>query len=107
MANWIDVGAAEEMAPEGKSCVAAGEVSVVVCRVEEHFVAIRNICPHAGLPLGEGSLQGRVLTCPFHVYAYDVETGKNIDFEEDVPLSQCPVRVTEAGRVEVDVEASE
>ena len=47
-----------------------------------------------------------MLPCPFHGYAYDVETGKNVDFEEDIPLSRCPVRVTETGRIEVDVEAS-
>ena len=107
MANWIDIGVAKELAPEGKQCLTAGEMPVVVCRVEDRLVAVRNVCPHAGLPLGEGSLQGRVLTCPFHGYAYDVETGRNVDFEEDIPLSKCPIRVTETGQAQVDVDPSQ
>ena len=104
MPEWMDIGVAEEMAQERKACLAVGEVPVVVCSVEGQLVAFRNICPHAGLPLGEGNLQGHVLTCPFHGYSYDVKSGKNIDFGEDTPLAMLPVRVTDAGHVEVDVQ---
>ncbi len=106
MARWIDIGAAEEVAADGKACLSAEDVPIVVCRVEGQLVAVRNVCPHAGLPLGEGPLQGRVLTCPFHGYAYDVQTGKNVDFDGDTPLDVCPVRLTDAGRAEVDIDPS-
>lgn len=105
MPKWVEIGEAEGIASDGKACLTAEEVPVVVCRVDGKLSAFRNMCPHAGLPLGEGNLQGRVLTCPFHGYAYDVETGKNVDFEGDTPLSACPLRVTADGQVEIDVDA--
>ena len=37
--------------------------------------AVDNACPHRGGPLGEGELQGRVLTCPWHGWRWDVTTG--------------------------------
>jgi nitrite reductase (NADH) small subunit len=32
-------------------------------------------CPHEGGPLGEGSIEGGKLVCPWHAYAFDVTTG--------------------------------
>jgi nitrite reductase/ring-hydroxylating ferredoxin subunit len=104
MARWIDVAAATDIPDGGKTCVHADGKPVVLCQVAGALHAVLNVCPHAGLPLGEGELRGKVLTCPFHGFAYNIETGRNVDFVDDVPLSKVPVRVTEEARVEVDVE---
>jgi nitrite reductase/ring-hydroxylating ferredoxin subunit len=39
------------------------------------FHAIDNTCIHRGGPLGEGDLEGSVVTCPWHGWQYDVTTG--------------------------------
>ena len=41
------------------------------------YYAIRNSCPHMGGELGEGLLQGDVVTCPWHGWRFSVKTGKN------------------------------
>ncbi|MAE64945.1 MAG: hypothetical protein CMJ18_11805 [Phycisphaeraceae bacterium] len=103
MANWIDVGEVGEV-PDGEIKVFTAEQdSVVVCRVEGQLHAAANVCPHAGMPIGTGTLQGCVLTCPFHGYAYNITDGRNVDFADDVPLSVVPVRETD-GRIEVEIE---
>ncbi len=72
------------------------DVPLVVMRVEGDWFAVRNTCPHAGLPLGEGDLRGHVLTCPFHGYAYNIKNGRNIDWPEDeMPVKTFPVRIKE------------
>jgi nitrite reductase (NADH) small subunit len=38
--------------------------------------AINNTCLHRAGPLGQGSLQGKIVTCPWHGWEYDVTTGK-------------------------------
>ena len=40
------------------------------------FFATFDSCPHAGGPLGEGDLNGHVVTCPFHAFEFDVRDGK-------------------------------
>ena len=105
MAKWTDIGAKEDFGT--KTCVTAGKVPLVICQVEGGWHGIVNVCPHAGLPLGEGDLTGKVLTCPFHGYAYDVTSGKNIDYADDVPADAVQVRITDSGRVEVDLEGFE
>jgi nitrite reductase/ring-hydroxylating ferredoxin subunit len=39
------------------------------------FHAVDNTCPHRGGPLGEGHLDGTVVTCPWHGWQFDVCTG--------------------------------
>jgi 3-phenylpropionate/trans-cinnamate dioxygenase ferredoxin component len=39
--------------------------------------AIKNTCPHMGGELGEGLLQGDIVTCPWHGWRFNVKTGKN------------------------------
>jgi nitrite reductase/ring-hydroxylating ferredoxin subunit len=39
------------------------------------FYATDNTCPHRGGPLGEGDLMGNEITCPWHLWGFDVTTG--------------------------------
>jgi nitrite reductase (NADH) small subunit/3-phenylpropionate/trans-cinnamate dioxygenase ferredoxin subunit len=49
---------------------------IAVANVGGKFYAINNTCLHEGGPLGEGSLEGKIVTCPWHGWDYDVSTGK-------------------------------
>ncbi len=48
---------------------------LAVFNVDGAFYAIDNTCIHRGGPLGEGDLEGSVVTCPWHGWQYDVTTG--------------------------------
>lgn len=109
MPHWIDLGPADAFPDGERRCLQpAGHnlgSEVVVLNLSGRLTAFANTCPHAGMPLAEGELSGCVITCPFHGYSFDVFTGKNTDFPDDVPLIRYPVRV-QNGRVEVDVESA-
>jgi nitrite reductase/ring-hydroxylating ferredoxin subunit len=49
---------------------------IAVAHVGGMFYAISNTCLHNGGPLGEGPLEGNIVTCPWHGWEYDVTTGK-------------------------------
>lgn len=49
--------------------------AIAVANVGGQFRASSNTCPHADGPLGEGSLEGGLLTCPYHGWQFDLETG--------------------------------
>ena len=51
---------------------------VAVFHLEDAFYAVSNVCLHRGGPIGEGALDGPVVTCPLHGWEYDVRTGKNV-----------------------------
>ncbi len=59
----------------GKVVEAEGE-TIALLNVEGTFYAIGNTCPHRGGPLGEGSLEGNTVTCPWHGAQFNVTTGE-------------------------------
>jgi nitrite reductase (NADH) small subunit len=65
-----------EVAPGAIHEVQVAGKAVALANVGGKFYAINNTCLHRGGPLGQGSLQDRIVTCPWHGWEYDVTTGK-------------------------------
>lgn len=75
MGETVSVARITDLRPgEGKVVQANGK-QIALFNVDGIFYAIDNICLHRGGPLGEGILQDRVVTCPWHGWKYDVATG--------------------------------
>jgi nitrite reductase (NADH) small subunit len=79
--------------------VRAGDRELALFNVEGSFHAIQAKCLHLGGPLGEGSLEGSVVSCPWHGWQYDVRTGEN-EFDRALKLETFEV-VVEDGEVKV------
>ena len=52
---------------------------VALFNVDGEILALDNTCPHAGGPLGEGTLDGEVVECPWHGWEFNVRTGQCIE----------------------------
>ncbi len=101
--KWLDIGPVTGFRANDQQCLNVGRLSLVLLRVDGHWYAIENRCPHAGLPLGDGERRGMTLTCPYHGYTYHIGTGRNIDFPDvEPPVRTFPVQVVE-GRLQVRV----
>jgi nitrite reductase (NADH) small subunit len=48
---------------------------IAVYNVEGEYYALDAICPHEGGPLERGRVEGYTVTCPWHLWQYDVRTG--------------------------------
>jgi len=70
---------------QGVVCEVNGK-PIALFNVEGEFCAITNTCPHKGGPLGEGELDGTVVTCPWHAWQWDVKMGCNAENpDEKIP----------------------
>jgi nitrite reductase/ring-hydroxylating ferredoxin subunit len=58
--------------------VQVGGKQLALANVGGTLYAIDNTCLHRGGPLGEGQLEGKVVTCPWHGWQFDVTTGKAV-----------------------------
>lgn len=72
---WRKVLKADALAEGSGKVVFVEGLEVAVFMVEEKVYAMENVCPHRGGPLGEGSLDGFEVICPWHAWAFDVRTG--------------------------------
>ena len=78
-------------AGEGRT-VPCGEEEVAVFNVNGQFYAVQNTCPHRGGPLGEGSLEGTIVTCPWHGWQFDVASGSS-PVNPSARVQKYPVKI--------------
>jgi nitrite reductase (NADH) small subunit len=52
-----------------------GDKIVCVANVSGEISAMDNVCLHRGGPLGEGTIEGGKVVCPWHGWAWDPKTG--------------------------------
>ncbi len=91
--KMIRVAAVTELAPGQGKTVDAGGTAIALFNVGGTFHAIGNACRHRGGPLGEGTLEKSVVTCPWHGWEYDVTTGELVKYAEgSVPAYRLQVR---------------
>ena len=102
--GWIDVGNAEELSRQPLQRCKAGEVNLAVSCINGQFGAVHNACNHVGGPLGDGSLDGDYLVCPWHQWKFHRITGIGEPGYEADRVPSYPLKV-EGGRLLVNIEA--
>lgn len=92
MAEYVAVAKVSDLAAGSGKVVDVNGKAVALFNVNGTFYAIDNTCRHRGGPLGEGTLEGTVVTCPWHMWDYDVTTGE-FTANRDVKVATYPVQV--------------
>ena len=76
MASSVKVGSVNDLKPGECKTVEANGTPVALYNVGGKYYATHNTCAHRGGPLGEGSLEGDVVTCPWHGFQFNVTSGQ-------------------------------
>ncbi len=102
MGELVKVGTVSEIPPSTCRHVEVAGRDVAVFNVEGTIYAMGGICTHKGGPLGEGELEGAVVTCPWHGAEFDVTTGQVLGppASQSVPTYKV---VIEGGDISVEV----
>ncbi|WP_437225741.1 Rieske (2Fe-2S) protein [Planctomicrobium sp. SH661] len=89
---WHRVATLEDFPETGaREFVIDGRL-VAVFNSDGVLTAMDGICPHAGGPLGEGTVQNGVVTCPWHGWQFNVSTGKHC-LSSQIRQACFPVKV--------------
>lgn len=75
MGNFVKAAAVPDVKDGCGIAVDLSGKSIAVFNLGGKFYAIDNMCKHRGGPLGEGSLDGNVVTCPWHGWQFDITNG--------------------------------
>ena len=95
--EFVRVVAAAELPPGQAMEALVNGKPVALFNVSGEFHAISNTCVHRGGPLGKGAVDGKLVLCPWHAWAYDVTTGVS-DVNPDLKVARYEVKV-EDGQV--------
>ncbi len=102
--QWIDVGAADELARKALQEVRLGKKPIALSFQDGRFGAISGVCNHVGGPLGEGKLEGEYVVCPWHYYKFQRTSGAGEPGYDADCVPSHAVKL-EKGRVFVSSEA--
>lgn len=94
--RWHKVAEVDALDDGRVTTVQAGHRSLCLTRCGDTYGALDNTCPHQGGPLGEGSIEGGWLRCPWHGYDYDPVTGAPPPGFSDAPEA-FPVEIRTDG----------
>lgn len=100
--GWVDVGASQDVTSPPWPVRDVEGTSVRLVRDGDGTIhAVEPTCPHLGSPLTSAPVDNGVLECPFHWYAFALDSGENLHpGYDDCTLLQFPTRVQD-GRIYV------
>ena len=96
--DWQDLGLAKDFEQRPVSEVHLGKVPVAITFHNGEFGAISGVCNHVGGPLGQGTLDGEYVVCPWHHYKFHWRTGEGEPGFEADRVPSYEIRV-ENGRL--------
>ena len=94
----VEVGTSADFPEGAMRKVDAGSMAALVVRRGGVLCAIADVCTHAGGPLHEGTLDGNVVTCPWHGSRFRIDTGQPLRGPATFPQPTFAVHEQE-GRV--------
>ena len=103
--EWIDIGSIEELKKKPLQEVSSGKTTIALTYKDGSFSAISGVCNHVGGPLGEGTVDGDYVVCPWHYWKFHRQTGQG---EPGYEQDQVPAYATkvENGRLSIDLSSA-
>jgi len=78
MNQFVRICSAAEVPSEGAKLVTFDQQELAIIAHNGKFYAVENRCPHKGGPLGLGPVKNGIITCPWHRFRFELETGKSV-----------------------------
>ncbi len=105
----------QDLPPGSMRAISVAGTAVLLVRDGDQIYAMEPRCGHAGGPLPEGTVQGHVVTCPWHGSQWDASSGRALYGPYHLPgVSQLWARILprrrtyavrmDNGTVQVDLE---
>jgi multimeric flavodoxin WrbA/nitrite reductase/ring-hydroxylating ferredoxin subunit len=103
--EWVDLGDAGTLAARELQRCMAGNIPIALSCIGGTFGAVHGACNHVGGPLGEGSLDGDYIVCPWHQWKFHRLTGEGEPGFEADKVPSFPLKI-EGGRVLINLKAA-
>ncbi|MEG3881948.1 Rieske (2Fe-2S) protein [Microcoleus sp. herbarium7] len=99
---WVEITALNQIPESDIFKMKVEGISLIFNRQGMNVTCYRNACSHLEYPIDMGKVNSGIITCPFHKYQFQLDTGKCLNASAD-SLESYPVKV-EGDRVFVDID---
>jgi nitrite reductase/ring-hydroxylating ferredoxin subunit len=102
MADFVNVGGADQVAEGSATAFEVGGQEVAVARAGGVLFAFSDICTHRGCNLStEGEIDGTEIQCGCHGSVFSMETGEVIEGPAEEPVRTYVVREQD-GQIQIE-----
>ncbi|WP_293333594.1 Rieske (2Fe-2S) protein [Microcoleus sp. CAWBG58] len=101
---WVEITALNQIPERDILKVKVEGISLILNRQGANVTCYRNACTHLEYPIDMGKVDNGIITCPFHKYRFELDTGKCLNAASD-SLESYPVKI-EGEIVFVDIDES-
>jgi multimeric flavodoxin WrbA/nitrite reductase/ring-hydroxylating ferredoxin subunit len=103
--EWLDAGLVDSYPDGAVRELVVGRDKFAITRRGNEFGVISGFCNHVGGPLGQGTLAGDYIVCPWHYWKFHWRTGRGEPGYEEDRVPAHDTRIV-AGRLEIARQAS-
>jgi len=103
--SLADLGPVEELRKKELAQYRVGRTAIALTCRNGEFSAISGACNHVGGPLGEGTLDGDYVVCPWHHYKFHFRTGQGEPGYEADAVPRFDVKI-DGGHLFVNLNAA-
>lgn len=100
--DWLELGNYQDLENLKLYPKNYEKVNFLISRIGSDVFAVQNRCDGSLLPIDKGTVEGHLLTCPWHGCKYDLKTGKAIN-DNEKRLETFPVEIEEDGLLKVEI----
>ena len=86
----VKIGTSTDFPESTLISVTGDGINILAVRINGSVYAVHALCPHLNLSLRNGTLEGHVITCPWHGSKFDIRTGKNLDWVQGIGGFKMP-----------------
>jgi len=91
--EFIEIGPTTDLPIGERLFVEIEGKPIVMFNIGGQIFSIADVCSHDDGPVGEGILEGFVITCPRHGAQFDIRTGKVVQMPAVVDIPAYPIKV--------------
>ena len=102
MPDYVKLAAESELPSPGEAReFSCGNKPICVANVNGVISAMDNICLHRGGPIGQGTIEGNKVVCPWHGWQWDPVTGE-ASHNANAKVKVYPLKI-ENGNVMIEI----
>ncbi len=102
--KWHVLGSVESLQQKALQQIQIDRLKIALSYIDGKFGAISGVCNHVGGPLGEGTLEGELVVCPWHHWKYNRISGSGEPGFEKECVPQYELKI-ENGKLFINLEA--
>jgi len=95
MTNWINAGSIAALPAGERKVIESEDFDILLVNADGVIYAVEDQCSHQELPLSDGTIDGDIITCPYHMAEFCLADGRALSAPAFEPINCFDIKTTD------------